>query len=169
MLPCARFARKWSEGPLQLFARQAVSGGIVLFLFLPQGVSWGHIYGAAAWLTGIGFTMSLFITGLAFPATDLDQEAKLGILLGSVVSGLGGVVVLTSLKRERAPSNPRPGPSTPEGRLPPALEVRAPLRRRGRRVGEERVIEVLDERDAGRIGELTTKRRGGYPRCAGDE
>ena len=68
---------------------------------LPRGVGWGHIYGVA-WLTGIGFTMSLFISGLAFPATDLDQQAKLGILLGSVVSGLGGAVVLSSLKREKA-------------------------------------------------------------------
>jgi NhaA family Na+:H+ antiporter len=74
---------------------------------LPQGVSWGHIYGVA-WLTGIGFTMSLFISGLAFPATDLGQEAKLGILLGSLVSGLGGAVVLTSLERER-PVEAAPG------------------------------------------------------------
>jgi NhaA family Na+:H+ antiporter len=63
-------------------------------------VSWGHIYGVA-WLTGIGFTMSLFVSGLAFPAAAFDQEAKLGILLGSIVSGLGGVVVLTSLGRTR--------------------------------------------------------------------
>jgi NhaA family Na+:H+ antiporter len=72
-------------------------------------VSWGHIYGVA-WLTGIGFTMSLFISGLAFPATDLDQQAKLGILLGSVVAGLGGAVVLTSLKRERVVSGCRSTP-----------------------------------------------------------
>ncbi|HSF06105.1 MAG TPA: Na+/H+ antiporter NhaA, partial [Methylomirabilota bacterium] len=78
---------------------------------LPQGVSWGHIYGVA-WLTGIGFTMSLFISGLAFPAADLGQQAKLGILLGSVVSALGGVVILTSVKSER-PVDPAPREHSP--------------------------------------------------------
>jgi NhaA family Na+:H+ antiporter len=68
---------------------------------LPEAVGWGHIYGVA-WLTGIGFTMSLFVSGLAFPAGAFDQEARLGILLGSIVSGLGGVGVLTSLRRTRA-------------------------------------------------------------------
>jgi NhaA family Na+:H+ antiporter len=76
---------------------------------LPEGVRWGHIYGVA-WLAGIGFTMSLFVSGLAFPAGAFDQEARLGILLGSIVSALGGVVVLTRLGRrsvvECAPGAP---------------------------------------------------------------
>jgi NhaA family Na+:H+ antiporter len=60
---------------------------------LPSGVTWGHIYGAA-WICGIGFTMSLFIAGLAYqPSGSLDL-AKLGILVASVVAGLGGYLLL---------------------------------------------------------------------------
>ena len=60
---------------------------------LPKGVTWRHIYGAG-WLGGIGFTMSLFISGLAFRAGILQAEAKLAILITSVVAGLGGYLVL---------------------------------------------------------------------------
>jgi NhaA family Na+:H+ antiporter len=60
---------------------------------LPPGVGWLHIYGAS-WLGGIGFTMSLFIAGLAFEDAALMSEAKLAILLTSVVAGLGGYLVL---------------------------------------------------------------------------
>jgi Na+:H+ antiporter, NhaA family len=62
---------------------------------LPRGVSWGHVYGVA-WLTGIGFTMSLFVGGLAFPDPVLQGQAKLGILIGSIVSGLGGAAILAT-------------------------------------------------------------------------
>ncbi|HZL05293.1 MAG TPA: Na+/H+ antiporter NhaA, partial [Coriobacteriia bacterium] len=51
------------------------------------------IYGVA-WLGGIGFTMSLFIAGLAFRAGILQTEAKLAILVASVVAGIGGWLVL---------------------------------------------------------------------------
>lgn len=63
------------------------------FASLPQGISWGQIYGIAA-LAGIGFTMSLFIAGLAFPEGDLMNSAKAGIILGSVLSGLAGWLIL---------------------------------------------------------------------------
>ena len=60
---------------------------------LPSGVTWGHIYGAA-WICGIGFTMSLFIADLAYqPSGSLDL-AKLGILVASVIAGLGGYLLL---------------------------------------------------------------------------
>ncbi|MDZ4655824.1 MAG: Na+/H+ antiporter NhaA [Coriobacteriia bacterium] len=60
---------------------------------LPKGVTWRHIYGAG-WLGGIGFTMSLFISGLAFRAGVLQAEAKLAILVTSVVAGIGGYLIL---------------------------------------------------------------------------
>ncbi|HET9345622.1 MAG TPA: Na+/H+ antiporter NhaA [Candidatus Limnocylindrales bacterium] len=61
---------------------------------LPDGVTWRDIYGAA-WLGGIGFTMSLFIAGLAYGegSVELDR-AKVGILAASVIAGVGGYLVL---------------------------------------------------------------------------
>jgi NhaA family Na+:H+ antiporter len=79
---------------------------------LPSGVTMRHVYGAA-WLGGIGFTMSLFIADLAFVDGDSLGPAKIGILIASVVAGVGGYLVLrlaTRLRREdRAPG--RPGPA----------------------------------------------------------
>jgi NhaA family Na+:H+ antiporter len=60
---------------------------------LPAGVEWKHLTGAA-WLAGIGFTMSLFIAQLAFRDAALVEEAKLGILLGSAVSAVIGLIWL---------------------------------------------------------------------------
>jgi len=60
----------------------------------PGAASWGQVYGVAL-LAGIGFTMSLFIGGLAFPAAPhLMGEVKLGVLGGSVLSALAGYLVL---------------------------------------------------------------------------
>jgi NhaA family Na+:H+ antiporter len=60
---------------------------------LPSGVSWTAVHGAA-WLGGIGFTMSLFIATLAFGGTTLLDGAKVGILSGSVAAGTVGAVVV---------------------------------------------------------------------------
>ncbi|MDT8427898.1 MAG: Na+/H+ antiporter NhaA [Pseudomonadales bacterium] len=62
---------------------------------LPQGAGWGHIYGVSL-LCGIGFTMSLFIGSLAFVQGSLDFQVndRLGILAGSLLSGLAGYAVL---------------------------------------------------------------------------
>lgn len=62
---------------------------------LPSGVTWRQIYGAS-FLCGIGFTMSLFISNLAFGDAGLIDEAKVGILVASFVSGVGGFVLLRS-------------------------------------------------------------------------
>lgn len=62
---------------------------------LPNNCNWRHIYGASL-LAGIGFTMSLFIGSLAFERGDFGNitATRLGVLLGSLLSGLVGVVVL---------------------------------------------------------------------------
>ena len=59
----------------------------------PAKASWAQIYGVSL-LCGIGFTMSLFIGGLAFPSQPEADAVKIGVLLGSLLSALGGVVVL---------------------------------------------------------------------------
>ncbi len=60
---------------------------------LPTGVTWAQIYGVAC-LTGIGFTMSLFIGTLAFDNADKLNEVRLGVLMGSTASALVGYVIL---------------------------------------------------------------------------
>jgi len=61
---------------------------------LPEGANWVHFYGVSV-LTGIGFTMSLFITSLAFEDDTLFQYTdKLAILLASLLSGILGYAVL---------------------------------------------------------------------------
>lgn len=76
--------------------------GILLFCWimvkfriskLPEGANWKHIAGVAL-LAGIGFTMSLFISGLAFDNPLFIDQAKYGILVASIVAGLLGTIVL---------------------------------------------------------------------------
>jgi NhaA family Na+:H+ antiporter len=70
---------------------------------LPEGLGPRHVLGLAA-LAGIGFTVSLFITELAFPSGGLIDLAKTGILAGSLVSGVLGILLLLG--------RPRPGSHT---------------------------------------------------------
>jgi Na+:H+ antiporter, NhaA family len=60
---------------------------------MPEGVRWSHIIGASM-LGGIGFTMSLFIAGLSFVTPDLLNVSKLGVLSGSILSGVAGLSFL---------------------------------------------------------------------------
>ena len=68
---------------------------------LPAQASWGQMTGTA-FLCGIGFTMSLFIGLLAFDDPAVQDHVKIGILLGSVVSGLLGAACLTVFGRRVA-------------------------------------------------------------------
>lgn len=64
------------------------------FASRPGGVSWPQVYGVSL-LAGIGFTMSLFIGGLAFPGNAaLVDEVKIGVLVGSMLSAVAGFLVL---------------------------------------------------------------------------
>jgi len=70
---------------------------------LPSGTNWAAFYGVAV-LTGIGFTMSLFIGSLAFKeelAASLPVDERVGILLGSGISALAGYLVLRYVLRAR--------------------------------------------------------------------
>jgi NhaA family Na+:H+ antiporter len=67
---------------------------------LPSKVNWRHIYGAGI-LAGIGFTMSLFITNLAFTSEELTNIAKVGILAASLLSGVVGYMVLRFAREKR--------------------------------------------------------------------
>ena len=70
---------------------------------LPSGVAWRHLLGVA-WLGGIGFTMSLFVSQLAFHDDALVEQARLGILLASVAASLVGAAWLwRASARNRAP------------------------------------------------------------------
>lgn len=72
-----------------LFSLLAVRLGIAA---LPTGVGWWQMIGAG-FLAGIGFTMALFIAGLALSGPALDA-AKVGILAGSAVAATIGMVIL---------------------------------------------------------------------------
>ncbi len=87
--------------------------GIILLSFLavrigisrlPADLNWKHIFGAGI-LGGIGFTMSIFITNLAFTReSDLINASKMAILLASLTAGIGGFLYLKLIGRsERAP------------------------------------------------------------------
>jgi len=92
----------------------SVSFGIILGLFLgkqigvtlfswviiragyadmPEGVTWRQIYGVSC-LAGVGFTMSLFVSDLAFKTASFVEDAKIGILAASLISGIIGYLVL---------------------------------------------------------------------------
>jgi Na+:H+ antiporter, NhaA family len=60
---------------------------------LPPGVGFRHIYGVAL-LAGVGFTMGLFVTALAFETSEMAASARLAILAGSSLSAVAGLVVL---------------------------------------------------------------------------
>jgi NhaA family Na+:H+ antiporter len=72
---------------------------------LPDGVTWNQLWGVSC-LAGIGFTMSLFVTELAFKSEALIANAKVGILLASIGSAVAGYFVLHAVL-PRDESTPR--------------------------------------------------------------
>jgi NhaA family Na+:H+ antiporter len=79
---------------ISLFAWISVKLGLAV---LPRHVSWTHVVGVA-FLGGIGFTMSLFVSDLAFRGTVLGEEAKLGILVGSLLAGVIGALLILRVR-----------------------------------------------------------------------
>ncbi len=73
---------------------------------LPKQTSWNHIVGVAV-LAGIGFTVSLFITGLAFDDPLLTDQAKTGIFAGSAIAGIVGYAILRRIKAPPAAASAR--------------------------------------------------------------
>lgn len=69
---------------------------------LPEGATWRHLIGTA-FLAGIGFTMALFISGLAFAGTHFEREAQLAILIGSLLAAAVGIAILLTTKATPAP------------------------------------------------------------------
>jgi NhaA family Na+:H+ antiporter len=69
---------------------------------LPPGTTWRHIVGLSA-VAGIGFTVSLFVAGLAFADPIFVDQAKLGLFSGSLVAGVVGSLVLLSARKNPTP------------------------------------------------------------------
>ena len=103
--------------PLGIIAGLFVGKQLGVFLFcligvllgiarLPDGLRWAHIYGTAL-ICGVGFTMSLFIGSLAFEETGVNLlfDERLGIIVGSLISGICGYLVL----RLTLPESAKPG------------------------------------------------------------
>ncbi len=67
---------------------------------LPEGVGWRAFHGIAV-LAGVGFTMSLFITALAFGAAPPGDAARVGVLVGSLCSAALALVLLWSASGAR--------------------------------------------------------------------
>lgn len=74
---------------------------------LPANTNWNHIFGLSA-VAGIGFTVSLFVAGLAFSDPHQIDLAKVGIFIGSFLAGVIGVIILLFAKKV-----PKPPPVSP--------------------------------------------------------
>ena len=82
---------------ISLLSRLAVKMKIAT---LPEGLTWKHIYGVA-FLAGIGFTMSIFISDLAFKNEEYKQIAKVGIMAASLISAIIGMIWLSSGSKQK--------------------------------------------------------------------
>jgi NhaA family Na+:H+ antiporter len=73
-----------------LFSWLAIKSGKAA---LPERVTWAQLWGVSC-LAGIGFTMSIFIDELAFKDPEIIDEAKIGILVASMIAGILGYIIL---------------------------------------------------------------------------
>ena len=96
---------------LGLFAGKQIGIFGMIFLLvktghakLPEATGWLHIY-AVSIIAGIGFTMSLFISLLAFSDAHLQETAKIGVIAGSLLSTLFGAMLLSIAQRRAKPDN----------------------------------------------------------------
>ena len=71
---------------------------------MPAEANWKFIYGTSI-VCGIGFTMSLFVATLAFPPGVTQEMSKIGIFIGSIISGLLGAIVLIVAYKIRSIKN----------------------------------------------------------------
>ena len=90
---------------VSLFSLVALRLGLAV---LPAGTTRRHIVGISA-IAGIGFTVSLFVTGLAFDAGTLQDEAKVGILAASIAAAAIGVLILRSARVPYTGAGPEDG------------------------------------------------------------
>lgn len=86
---------------ITLFAFVAVKSGLAT---LPENVTWPEVVGVSM-IAGIGFTVSIFISGLAFSDPDLIDEAKTGILAASALIGVLGYLVLARVANNAPTAN----------------------------------------------------------------
>jgi NhaA family Na+:H+ antiporter len=91
---------------IMLFSWVAVRAGAAM---RPRTVEWSHI-AAVGFLSGIGFTMSLFITELSFKAGPTADAARVGILLASLVAGAAGYLILRATLPPPGSGNDQPAP-----------------------------------------------------------
>ena len=92
--------------------------GITLFTWLavrlrigklPTGTNWGHIVGLGM-VAGIGFTVALFVTALAFSDPRMGDVAKVGIFAASIIAALAGTAILLSTRAPVPETEPEPVP-----------------------------------------------------------
>ncbi len=90
---------------------------------MPAGTNWVQLYGVSL-LCGVGFTMSLFIGGLAFEHSSFDAPIRLGVLTGSIASAVCGYLLLVIGPRAEAEAAPPLGDEPP----PPTVDQEPPAR-----------------------------------------
>jgi NhaA family Na+:H+ antiporter len=119
---CISFSDNWQSGlghasSLGIFAGLIIGKplGIWLFSFigvrlgfctLPKELKWGNIIGVG-FLAGIGFTMSIFITLLAFDDTEVVNNSKIAIIIASAVAGIIGFIWLKKTLKSPIENNER--------------------------------------------------------------